>query len=197
MQATESADTFPRSHEQDLIRRAVQGEANAFAGLYDHYVDRIYRFLKYRAPDDDTAEDLTSEVFLRAWDHLDGFDPGGAPFGAWLFRIARNLAIDHSRTRRAQVRLEDVPHQEREPAPSVEDRVAQRLDQEQFLGLLGELTEGQRQVLHLKFVEGLETNDVAQVMGRRPGAIRALQMRALQALETVLAQAEGRRDERA
>lgn len=197
MQVTESADRLTRSQEQVLIRRAVKGEADAFTALYDHYVDRIYRFLKYRAPDDDTAEDLTSEVFLRAWDHLDGFDPGGAPFGAWLFRIARNLAIDHSRMRKPQVSLEDVPHREQEPAPPVEDRVAQRLDQEQFLMLLGELTEGQREVLHLKFVEGLETAEVARVMGKRPGAVRALQMRALQSLQAVLTAADGGGNEQA
>lgn len=197
MQVTESADRLTRSQEQELIRRAVQGGADAFAALYDHYVDRIYRFLKYRAPDDDTAEDLTSEVFLRAWDHLDGFDPGGAPFGAWLFRIARNLAIDHSRTRKPQVALDDIPHRERDPAPPIEDRVAQRLEQEQFLELLGELTEGQREVLYLKFVEGLGTKEVGRVMGKRPGAVRALQMRALQSLQEVLEQAGGGDDEQA
>lgn len=186
MQLNREVDRFSNIPEDDLVRRAVRGEETAFAALYDQYVDRIYRFLRYRAPDDDTAQDLTSEVFLRAWDHLDSFEPGGAPFGAWLFRIARNLAIDHARTRKPKVPLDTLPSQEVRDEKLVEEHVAGQVDLDRLMDLFRELTEPQREVLTLKFVEGLGTAEVAKVMGKKPGAIRALQMRGLQALEAVL-----------
>lgn len=168
--------------EIDLVRRAKAGEERAFAAIYQAYADRVYRFLRYRAPDQASAEDLTSEVFLRAWDKLDTFDPQGAPIGAWLFRIARNLAIDHDRLKKPIVSLDEIPPQDQGAPASLEDRLSARLEGDRVMNLLDELTNDQREVLVLKFVEGLPTAQVAQVLGKRQGAIRALQMRGLQAL---------------
>ena len=175
-----------RTSEQDLIRRAQKGEEQAFAAIYQAYVDRIYRFLRYRAPDQASAEDLTSEVFLRAWDKLGSYHPTGAPIAAWLFRIARNLAIDHARLRKPLVDLETLPPQEAASSSSMDDWVHARIDGRQVMQLLEELSEPQREVLVLKFVEGLATAEVAQVLGKRQGAVRALQMRGLQALSGLL-----------
>jgi RNA polymerase sigma-70 factor (ECF subfamily) len=176
-----SSDSIRQTSETDLVRRAVGGEAQAFAELYDRYADRVYAFLRRRTPNEQLAEDLTSETFLRAWDHLDSFRPGRAPFGAWLFRVARNLMIDHSRKRKAETSIEVVLLPD-DDSPSVEAAVAQRFEWDRLERAMENLTVLQREVLTLRFIEGLETAEVAQVLDRRPGAIRALQMRGLQTL---------------
>ncbi|MCB0180374.1 MAG: sigma-70 family RNA polymerase sigma factor, partial [Anaerolineae bacterium] len=94
------------SQEIELIRQATSGDANAFAGLYDAYVDEVYRFILHRVGNKQTAEDLTSQVFLKAWDNLGRYTMRGLPFGAWLFRIARNTVIDHYRTYKDALPLE-------------------------------------------------------------------------------------------
>lgn len=178
----DSQERPPDTLENELIHRAVAGEAEAFAALYDRYVDRIFRFLRRRTMDQPLAEDLTSEVFLRAWDHLDGYRPGRAPFGAWLFKIARNLAIDASRKRRPDASIDAMAFEPIEDLPGPEMTAAASLDARQVRQALSELTPLQRDVLSLRFIEGLSTAEVAAALGKRQGAIRALQMRGLQAL---------------
>ncbi|MCB0212312.1 MAG: hypothetical protein KDJ52_23425, partial [Anaerolineae bacterium] len=78
------------SQEAQLIKRAKSGDTDAFAGLYDIYIDDVYRFILHRVGNKQTAEDLSSQVFLKAWDNLGRYKMQGLPFGAWLFRIARN-----------------------------------------------------------------------------------------------------------
>lgn len=174
----------PLRDEGKLVRQAKGGDANAFGILYDAYVDRLYRFIYYRVSDEPLAEDLTSRVFLKAWENLPGYSDRGLAFGAWLFSIARNTVIDHYRTIKQEQSLETA-------GPLVDDA-----DPEHLLGrtqqgdrlaqALGQLTDDQREVLVLKFIEGYDTNEIAELTGKNPGAVRALQMRGLQALERIL-----------
>lgn len=174
------------SSEFDLLQRAVSGDPDAFATLYDTYVEQIYRFVYFRVGDEQTAEDLTSQVFLKAWDNLSGYQIRGLPFSAWLFRIARNSIIDYYRTFKETTSLEPDVLAKPDPAANVDDRVEQRLEAEEVRLALQHLTEDQRQVLTLRFIEGFSTEEVAKVMGKRQGAIRALQMRGLQALAQII-----------
>ncbi|HMR62404.1 MAG TPA: sigma-70 family RNA polymerase sigma factor [Anaerolineae bacterium] len=168
--------------EAELIEKAISGDSNAFANLYDTYVDEIYRFILHRVGNQQTAEDLTSQVFLKAWDNLSRYKMRGSPFGAWLFKIARNIVIDYYRTQKETLPLEAEALSKPDPTANVAKEVEQRLQGEWLREILLRLTEDQREVLTLKFVNGLKTAEVAKVMGKRQGAIRALQMRALQAL---------------
>ncbi len=184
-------DTSPASagEETPLIQRAIQGDADAFARLYDRYIDSIYRFIFFRVGEDRTAEDLTSQVFLRAWEKLGKYELRGLPFGAWLFRIARNLIVDHyraQRTQRGTLPLETHYVLEIESAYNVTEEIEAKIEVERLLALLDQLTEEQRQALTLKFIEGLSTEEIAQVMSKRAGAIRAVQMRGLQALAMLI-----------
>lgn len=172
--------------ETDLIQRAMSGEQNAFAMLYDAYIEQIYRFIYFRVSDAQTAEDLTSQVFLKAWDKLSSYQIRGLPFSAWLFRIARNGVIDYYRTFKETTPLEPDVIARPDPAADVDEKVERRLEAEEVRLALQHLTEDQRQVLTLRFIEGLSTEEVAQVIGKRQGAVRALQMRGLQALAQMI-----------
>ena len=185
-----------QEEESRLVRRAKEGDADAFARLYDAYIERVYRFVHYRVGERQLAEDLSADTFLKAWEHLDRYEERGLPFGAWLFRIARNTVIDHYRTRKEQVQLDDVAYELEDPeAPDVVEAVGTQLAAERVIGALDALTDAQRDVLVLKFIEGMSTATVAEVMDNRPGAIRALQMRALQALQTIMGVKDGATDD--
>jgi RNA polymerase sigma-70 factor (ECF subfamily) len=171
--------------ESNLVQQAVSGDPEAFATLYDAYLEPIYRFIFFRVGDEQTAEDLTSQVFLKAWDNLSGYQMRGLPFNAWLFRIARNHVIDYYRTYKETAPLEPNAVARPDPAADVDARVERRLQAEEVRLALQHLTPDQQQVLTLRFIEGLTTEEVAQVLGKRPGAIRALQMRGLQALAEI------------
>jgi RNA polymerase sigma-70 factor (ECF subfamily) len=185
-----SASATPPSElitqEAQLIKKAVAGDADAFAGLYDAYVDEIYRFVLHRVTDQQTAEDITSQVFLKAWDNLGRYKSRGLPFGAWLFQIARNTVIDYYRTRKETLPFDADIITQPDPAANVARQVEKRLEGEWLRAILARLTDEQREVLTLKFINGLKTEEVAKAMGKRQGAIRALQMRALQALADLI-----------
>jgi RNA polymerase sigma-70 factor, ECF subfamily len=94
--------------ESGLVRQAKSGDSDAFAQLYDAYLERVYRYVFFRVTDEETAEDLTSQVFLKAWEHLDHYQLTSTPFLAWLYTIARNQVIDHYRTHKETLTLEDA-----------------------------------------------------------------------------------------
>src|ERR1044071_6299092 len=89
--------------ELKLIRFSQQGDRDAFGCLYETYLDRIHRYIYFRVMDPEVAEDITSLVFLRAWEKLETFQSGRSPFAGWLYRIAHNAIIDHYRTRKASI----------------------------------------------------------------------------------------------
>lgn len=180
------------SQETRLVERAIRGDADAFTRLYDAYVDAIYRFVFFRTGgDEQCAEDLTSQVFLKAWEKLGLYEIRDVPFGAWLFRIARNAVIDHYRVYRDVASLDSDDIIELKASQDVGEEVASKVDTEWLLRSLSELTGEQRRILTLKFIEGLSTQEIAQLTGKREGAIRALQMRGLQALAALMEKQHG------
>jgi RNA polymerase sigma-70 factor (ECF subfamily) len=170
---------------RDLVKLAQSGDSEAFGMLYDGYMEKIYRYIFFRVTDEQTAEDLTSQVFCKAWENLNRYKPTGAPFGAWLYTIARNAVIDHYRTRKETVSLEEVTSLASD-GPAPEDQTELKFELESLNEALQLLTDEQQQVLLLKFIAGMSTDEIADQLGKRAGAIRALQMRGLQALSRVL-----------
>jgi RNA polymerase sigma-70 factor (ECF subfamily) len=173
------------SVQRELVRRAQSGDAEAFGYLYDGFIERIYRYVFFRVTDEQTAEDLTSQVFTKAWEKLDHYKPSGAPFIAWLYTIARNIVIDYYRTRKETVDLDEAVSIASD-GPPPEDQVELHFEIEGLREALEQLTEDQQQVVVLKFISGLSTEEIAQQLGKRAGAIRALQMRALQSLARLM-----------
>jgi RNA polymerase sigma-70 factor (ECF subfamily) len=174
----------------EQIRRAQQGDQEVIAALYAHYHLSVFHFLYYRVGDRETAEDLTSEVFLRMLRFMGGFQPPAASFGSWLFEIARNLATDHYR--RMGVRNDVVLEEEMiatthgDPAAAAE----RGLTGEALRRALQDLNEDQRDVIVLRFVAGMAVAEVAQALNKSEDAVKGLQRRALIALRTILVERE-------
>ena len=180
--------TEPLPDEVHLVEKAKAGDADAFGQLYDACVDRVYRFIYFRVSDQSTAEDLTSQVFLKAWQNFDRYRPNG-PILAWLYAIARNTVIDHYRTFKQTVPLDDaVPVAAQDD--KLDDQVELQFEMSSLQESLKNLTEEQQEVLLLKFIAEYETDQIARKMGKSEGAVRALQMRALQALAKVMEKEE-------
>ena len=173
---------MPLANERQLVLQAQDGNSEAFGQLYDAYMERIYRFVYFRVEDQQTAEDITSQVFLKAWSNLDRFSFNRTPYLAWLYTIAHNAVIDHYRTRKVTTALDDVQLSQPDHSEAVENDIDLTAEMQSVKTALQALTDDQQKVLTLKFIEGMSNNEIARQLGKREGAIRALQMRGLQAL---------------
>ncbi|MFN8475003.1 MAG: sigma-70 family RNA polymerase sigma factor [Anaerolineae bacterium] len=176
--------------EKDLAVRASRYDRDAFGALYDRYVARIYQYVYYKTGSVNEAEDLTAQVFLRAWEAISGYEWRDYPFSAWLFRIARNLVVDYHRARRDTVTL-DGPEDRSEIRPSGDDDAPEKSLQalftsQQLQQAISQLTEEQQEVIVLRFIEGYSTAEIAVLMGKREGAVRGLQFRGLATLRELI-----------
>lgn len=169
--------------EAGLIQRAKNGDVTAFAEIYDRCQPAIYRYILYQVNDVAVAEDLTGEVFVRLVERIDRFTYRDHPLLAWLYTIARNLIIDYYR--RAG-RHPSPPEWLVPLASDLEETVEHRLSQRRLAAAIAHLTQDQRQVIILKFVEGLDNETVARTLGKSVGAVKTLQHRALAALRRIL-----------
>ena len=171
--------------EESLIRQAQHRNPEAFAQLYEENFDKIYRYITLKIGNAIEAEDMTQQVFLNALQSISSFKWKGVPFSAWLFRIAHNQVVDYLRkkTKQATVSLNEslVSHND-DPQLITE----QRLDIEQLILVTKQLTEAQREVISLRFAGGLSIAQVAEVMGKSQGAVKALQHSAIVALRKEL-----------
>jgi RNA polymerase sigma-70 factor (ECF subfamily) len=184
--------------ETRLIEQAKQGDSGAFGELYEFYAPLVFRFLFAHLDDRQDAEDLTEEIFLRVWEALPGFRQRGAPFGGYLFRVARNALYDYyRRTRRKRgwhVTRDQDWLDETHPDPA--DSLPARYEQREIYALLGRLSEDYRMVVTLRFLVGLSSEETAEAMSRSPGAVRVLQHRALLSLRQLLDEQENHETER-
>jgi RNA polymerase sigma-70 factor (ECF subfamily) len=169
----------------DVIDRARNGDRVAFAELYDTHVDSVYRYLLYRVREPSDAEDLTSEVFTRAFANIHRYRWQGKSFLAWLYTIARNAVTDRRRRDRPTVELDNAFGLAAE-GPTAHDHAVRGEEVEALRGAVKYLTGEQQEVLVLRFVENLSSREVATILGKNEGAIRALQFRALGRLRKIL-----------
>ncbi len=181
----ESADRV-----RELVERGQRGDRDALEELYLIHFDRIYSYLHVSVGNRHDAEDLTTQTFLRMLEKIGSFKWQSAPFSAWLFRIAHNLAMDHFRARRRWQLEEQVPEPPGEEAPSAEAAALQTIGRESMLELIERLSPEQQQVLTLKFVLNLSNAEVATILDKTEGAVKSLQHRALVSLEKRLQQQE-------
>jgi len=171
-------------NEESLVLRAQQHDQEAFAQLYEEYFDKIYRYVTLKIGDEMEAEDVTQQVFLNTLHSISSFKWKGIPFSAWLFRIAHNQVVDYLRKKKhAVVPLdESLPSSDGNPQQVVE----RELDIERLLLATKKLTEAQREVISLRFTSELPIAEVAKIMGKSEGAVKALQHSAILALRKAL-----------
>ncbi len=170
-----------------LVEQAKQGDADAFGELHDRYALRVFRFVYGRVGNRQDAEDLTSEVFLRAWRSLHRYRSRGYPFSAYLFRIARNLLVDHyRRDKKCEQEVRQAGNGLRGMVSNLDDVMILKQEYDSLHAALEQMREDYRDVLLLRFVSGLSSEETAKVMGRSSGAVRVLQHRALKALRNQL-----------
>jgi RNA polymerase sigma-70 factor (ECF subfamily) len=175
--------------EAKLIQQAKRGDPAAFAEIYERCQPAIYRYVFYQVGDATTAEDLTSEVFVRLVEKIDRFTYRGRPLLAWLYTIARNLVTDH---RRRANKSQPLPMDKQLAADvvDVEERLQDRLTQRRLIVAITHLTEDQRQVILLRFVEELDNATTAAILNKSANATKALQHRALASLRRIMEQDE-------
>jgi RNA polymerase sigma-70 factor (ECF subfamily) len=183
-------DVFAEPPQVDvwaLVHQAQQGDAEAFGRLYDHYVTMVHRYAYHRVGDRTMAEDVTSETFVRALRRIDSLSFQGRDVGAWLVTIARNIIRDHVKSSR--YRLEVVTAEMRDAdsvADGPEDAVVAHLTNQQLLICVQQLNAEQQECIVLRFLHGLSVAETAAIMGKKDGAIKALQHRAVRRLAGLL-----------
>jgi RNA polymerase sigma-70 factor (ECF subfamily) len=170
-----------------LVERAQQGDRDALEELYLLHFDRIYSYLHMSVGNRHDAEDLTTQTFLKMLESVGKFRWRSAPFSAWLFRIAHNLAIDHFRASRRWQPEELVPEPEPPEESAAEEEALESIGRTSMLELIETLSKEQQQVLTLKFVFNFSNNDAATILGKTEGAIKSLQHRALASLQRQMA----------
>lgn len=182
-------------NEESLVQRAQQNDQQAFSELYEAYFDKIYRYIVLKIGDREEAEDMTQRVFLNAMKSISSFKWKGTPFSAWLYRIAHNQIVDHLRkkSKRQTDLLDDDPPLASENRYSNPQQLTEHsMSMEELMAATLQLTDAQREVISLRFTSDLPTAQVARIMGKSEGAIKALQHAAITALrKTMVTEADG------
>ena len=173
--------------EESLVRRAKENDEAALTQLYEENFDKIYRYIVLKIGDRTEAEDMTQQVFLKAFKSISGYRSKGSPFSSWLFRIAHNQMVDYWRkkSKRTTVPLEESRVGSSNSNPSSETE--QKMDIENLVAATKQLTDLQREVVSLRFAGGLSLAEVAKAMGKSEGAIKALQHSAVVSLRKIMA----------
>ncbi|MDI6873075.1 RNA polymerase sigma factor [Candidatus Solincola sp.] len=170
---------------EELAQRTAEGDLESFAEIYRVLLDPLYGYFFWNLSSREEAEDLTEEVFLRCLVHIGEYNPRKAPFRAWVFRIARNMLVDHLRKSARRERKAATAHE----APG-EPPVGETLEEEErrraVREALEELPPTQRQVVIMKYFSGMNNTEVASALGKSEGAVNALQHRALRKLGGIL-----------
>ncbi|MBP9686893.1 MAG: sigma-70 family RNA polymerase sigma factor [Candidatus Doudnabacteria bacterium] len=174
-----------RSLETGVFKLAQKGDTDALGQIYDEYFERIFRFIYFRTSHTETAEDLTEEVFIKAFRSLSRMDGGAEKLQAWLFQIARNAVIDHYRSKKPTTDIAEV-EQELSYTSSIVDELSLETEQKALLGAVDKLPFDQAQVIRLRFLEELDISEIAVQLNRSEGNIRIIQFRALKRLRSIL-----------
>ena len=168
--------------DSELIARAAEGDREAFGVLYERYVFRVFRHVYYLTSDPHTAEDLTAQTFLNALEAIPRYEMRGVPFLAWLLRIAYNLTVNHRKVRKNGTAPLPEGLEIEGTSYSPEASCEAKADGERVWEGVRRLRGDQRQVIVMRFVDGLSYPDIARVLGKSIGAVRVIQYRALVAL---------------
>jgi RNA polymerase sigma-70 factor (ECF subfamily) len=178
-----------RPDEGHMIKQAKSGDKAAISQLYELHVDKIFRYVSYRVPESD-VEDVTAEVFVRMVQGLGNYTYRGAPFEAWLYRIASGRIADYHR-KNSRRPTEEIDEQLKDDQTLPEMRLLREQEQAGIRDALQKLTDDEQQLLILRFVERKSYQEVSEIMGKEEAALRTAQHRALKHLAHLMG-AEGK-----
>lgn len=167
--------------ESGIIEQCRLGKLESFSGLYDRYAEKIYRFVYYRVSHRETAEDLTSRIFLDALKSVSGFDPEKGSFASWLYRIARNRIIDYHRTKKDEVELDQARRLDDKSDPAG-DFDLRKMKEEVRIGL-EKLNKNQREVVMMRVWDELSYREISEITGKSEGNCKMIFSRAVRALK--------------
>lgn len=168
---------------QQLAKEAQSGNPEAFGKLYDATFDTVFKFFLFRVKNQEDAKDLTSQIYMEAWQHLDRFDTDKS-FQAWILGFAKFRLIDHYRRMRSTVALDAVT--ERGDNTDLEVQTADHIESEQLIQAVLGLPEPYQTVLQLRYIQELEYPEIAQAMGKTENHLRVLVKRGLDKLRKLL-----------
>jgi RNA polymerase sigma-70 factor, ECF subfamily len=171
--------------ESGWVDAAIGGDSDAFARLYDRHVDRVYRHVLYRIGNQPDAEDVTQQVFIKAWRAIGKYERRSVPFVAWLLTIAHNVTVSFFRRSKATDSFDVDPATTQRWANPEAETFAKH-DQLVVRRAILRLKPDQQQVIILRFIENIEFSDIAIALGKNEGNIRVIQYRALQELKRLL-----------
>jgi len=176
--------------ERELIKRAKDGEAEAFGLLYDYYLPKIYRFVLLKVSHREEAEDLTHQAFLRAWENVEKYKDEGFPFSSWLYKIARNAIIDHYRSTRhskEEVTIEDVEELSDNEDLPLDMKLDQKIEIFRISTAIKKLKDVEQDIIIMRFVDDLPHEEVARAVGKSVSATKLIQHRAIKKIKELLA----------
>jgi RNA polymerase sigma-70 factor (ECF subfamily) len=188
-EAAAEVKTYDQSEVIGLVKEAAGGNIQAFGQLYRIFLDQIYRYVFYHVNDKMTAEDITEEVFLKAWKVIKSCRGKEKTFSSWLYRIAHNHMVN---TLRDNNRITYLANDREIEINDLTQQVESNIEYQEMIKAIACLPENQKQVIILKFIEGLDNREISKITGKNEGAIRITQMRALAKLREKLGE---KRDE--
>lgn len=168
----------------ELVQKALGGDELAFGKIYDLFFDKVYRFIFYRVNHREEAEDLTAETFIRVWNKISEINEVRS-FNGWVYQIARNLVVDHYRSRKFTLDISDLENVI-EYDDNLLDKANLHFQQKSFLAALEKLSADQQIVIKLKFIDDLDNQEIAQILQKTEGAIRVIQHRAILELKNLI-----------
>jgi RNA polymerase sigma-70 factor (ECF subfamily) len=171
--------------EEYLIQKAVQRDSTAFTTLYAQYVNRVYAHAFYSLSNKVDAEDVTQEVFIRAWKALPKYKASGTPFIAWLLKISNNLIIDRNRAKKPITYVDDIKDIDKHPI-SPESQIEIKFEQQRVQEAISKLKGDKQKIIMLRYIDGYKIEEIAKIFNRSEGAIRITQYRALIDLRNIL-----------
>lgn len=168
-----------------LVERTQQGDTEAFGELYDILLTPIYRYIFYKVQNQETAEDLTEEAFLKAWQNISKYKVGKHPFTAWLYRIAHNVTIDYFRSHEEVLEINEEIFDDRKGLNPMRDTEL-FYNEKELSWALSRLPEVQKQVIILRYINELSNTEISEIVGKSELAIRIIHSRSLKALRELL-----------
>ncbi len=177
---------YSQNAEDSLVERAIQRDRAAFTALYDKCVDRVYRHVYYRVPSQGDAEDITQEVFIRAWKAISKYRKTGAPFEAWLFAIAHNLVVDYYKIRKESIPLDEARVSGANDGADPEKMAEAIINRSYVRDAISKLKGEKQKVILMRFIDGFSYSEIARTLNKSEGAVRVIQHRALNDLRHML-----------